>query len=762
MTEHATTISLAILLAAASIAFAIIFAGRVFAVQDSTNVNLQVVSSCNNNGVCDSGENQTNCAADCTPHVSGSLPIRILNVVTSPAATTSVITWETDLSGLSVFSWGVTPDHELGSIAETISDFNHGLLLESLTPDTLYYFRIFVHETNNLANTAEYLGTFRTTASEDTTPPSNGSSFVAEYNVANDWIDLDWENPTDPDFLEVRIMRRTDFFPTDENDGEFVYQGSAEHAEDTNIMPGTRYYYTLFARDVTGNWSSGIVDDAVVPVRPCVGPDCEPPCVGADCPPSPCIENCVPTPCVGAECPPGEGDPGDPFEHIPTASTTDPLIEGLVFDFIQNGRVIARWSGGDVYVDGTRDLTIKVDYEKLPEILKTIGVSLRDPEDGSKTFSFLLRVTPDKNRYDATIGLFDRGGTYPLVIYVFNHENQRIKKFEGRLIVRNVEFFNSPITQALQRVVAPIGISVGLATGITNTLLITTSARSLFDIYLLVMRLFGALFGFLGVRRKSKPWGTVYDSVTKRPLDPAYVLVRTTGDQEKADAITDLDGRYGFLLGSGSYVLSAQKTHYEFPSRRLFGKGRDELYENLYFGEPVTTTDGEIITRNIPLDPIGFDWNEFVKNKQKLFRLHTRRESIKNFFFNAFYIFGLLSTIFASIVSPSVFNFVVLGLYGVIFIVQTFWRSRHRAVVVMTKKTNDPLSFAIIRVYLAHLNQEVKTVVADEFGRFYILVAPGFYYITVDAKQSDGSYSRLYQSEVMHLPAGVLKKDILI
>jgi hypothetical protein len=54
-----------------------------------------------------------------------------------------------------------------------------------------------------------------------------------------------------------------------------------------------------------------------------------------------------------------------------------------------------------------------------------------------------------------------------------------------------------------------------------------------------------------GLKKKAPPWGVVYDSVTKRPLDPAYVVLKNLQGKQIASAITDLDGRYGFLVEPG-------------------------------------------------------------------------------------------------------------------------------------------------------------------------------------------------------------------
>ena len=81
---------------------------------------------------------------------------------------------------------------------------------------------------------------------------------------------------------------------------------------------------------------------------------------------------------------------------------------------------------------------------------------------------------------------------------------------------------------------------------------------------------------------------------------------------------------------------------------------------------------------------------------------------------------------------------------------------------VRSQSRSLPLAFAIIKVLVPGVDQMVKSVVADEMGRFFILTPPGEYYITVDEKQPDESYKQVYRSLPKKLEKGVLNEDILV
>jgi hypothetical protein len=265
-----------------------------------------------------------------------------------------------------------------------------------------------------------------------------------------------------------------------------------------------------------------------------------------------------------------------------------------------------------------------------------------------------------------------------------------------------------------------------------------------------------SLFAFLW-RRKSHGWGVVYDSITKQPLDPAYVVLKDMLGNEVTTAITDMDGRYGFLVSPGKYTIVANKTHYEFPSKRLAGKERDELYQNLYFGGPIEVTEkNEVVLANIPMDPLGFDWNEFAKREKKLMNYYSPRELLLVRISNALFAFGFTLSVVLLVLRPDWINALIVALYILIYFVK---RSIFRGKVyggVVDMNTGAGLPFAIIRVYFAELKREVLHKVTDEMGRYYCLIQKGSYYVTIEKKNTDGTYTLVHTSEPFVVKNGMI------
>lgn len=132
-------------------------------------------------------------------------------------------------------------------------------------------------------------------------------------------------------------------------------------------------------------------------------------------------------------------------------------------------------------------------------------------------------------------------------------------------------------------------------------------------VYLGVLEFFDGVFNFFSLRTTKRFWGTIYDSVTKQPLDPVIVKLYYIDGREVQTCITDLDGRYGFLARPGKFKILARKTNYLFPSKYVAGSD-DGIYENLYHGEFFELAgESEVLAPNIPMDPVSLDWNQAAK-----------------------------------------------------------------------------------------------------------------------------------------------------
>lgn len=329
----------------------------------------------------------------------GLIVFSIYDLLVIPGERGVKISWKTYSPSISTFSWGTTGEYKDEVIRESNYSNIHEINLTNLLPGTQYYFKID-SLSNSGVTTSLTNQSFMTSGLPEGIPNAvNFRAFASEKT-----INLSWINPKDPNFAEVRVVRSAEFYPADHLDGVVVYQSKAQGFVDTNVEVGKTYYYTLFVKDKNGNYSSGVVANAK----------------------------------VGTIVGPNEPVP-DVYDSLPKAPFVHPAIEVLNFwdfDFIQDGKKISRHPMSAVEIDGEKNLTISIDYDKIPEVLKSIIVTLRDPEDPTKVFSFILKVNKDKTLYTATIAPLGKSGNYATRIAIVDYKNRGLKATDGTVSVQ--------------------------------------------------------------------------------------------------------------------------------------------------------------------------------------------------------------------------------------------------------------------------------------------------------------------------------------
>jgi DNA-binding beta-propeller fold protein YncE len=323
------------------------------------------------------------------------------------------------------------------------------------------------------------------------------------------------------------------------------------------------------------------------------------------------------------------------------------------------------------------------------------------------------------------------------------------------------EVYRSPFGDVISKTISATGLLVG--TAVTLSTLLFANPLSFSEIVLIPQRLWSLLLIAFGLKKRIRPWGTVYDSVTKQPLDPAYVVLYDKDGNEVATSITDLDGRYGFIVGPGVYRMKAQKTNYTFPSLVLSRHTRDEIYLDLYFGNYFEIKDeSTLIARNIPLDPEKFDWNEFVKREQKLMKFYSKRDRVLTRIADIFFGIGFTSSIIALLVSPVLYNVGIFVLYVILLVIkETGFRPKKLGSVIQ-KTSGDPLSYGVVHIFSKSLNTQLMTRILDKKGHYYALVPNGTYYVTIDQKNPDQTYTNVMTSEAFEVNEGVINRHFSV
>lgn len=240
----------------------------------------------------------------------------------------------------------------------------------------------------------------------DTIPPSNVSNL---WGIAGDQETLlGWQNPLEEDFKKVEIRRSVSFYPATPWEGMKIYDGAKNSFVDPGLQNDVRYFYTVFTYDWAGNYSSGAILDLVP---------------RSDLTPFPPTPSAPPIP------------PSSPFPLPPSPLPLPSEMTKLTlkdFEFWQKGEKLSLKEGGVLEVENNVPLTVLIRYDYLPEVLKTILMTIEN-EEGS--FSFLLRVNPERTYFSATILIPDKSGLYPFTLTVVDYQNQVLKKITGQIKV---------------------------------------------------------------------------------------------------------------------------------------------------------------------------------------------------------------------------------------------------------------------------------------------------------------------------------------
>jgi len=314
------------------------------------------------------------------------------------------------------------------------------------------------------------------------------------------------------------------------------------------------------------------------------------------------------------------------------------------------------------------------------------------------------------------------------------------KKLKIRVMPANIldKIKESPVAKALVDLLAPVSKALALIGLIPLILQILQAIPSAAP---LASSVFPALFTTASVRRRKKPWGNVFDSLTGHPVDLAVVRLYEKGtDKLISTQVTDFEGRFHFLAGTGTYYIKVKKKGYEFPAKiskfkasqlsSRFGKDSD-----IYLGISFTIkNENAQINLNIPIDPVLEKLTNNIRFRKSL------KEGFEWFLIIISYIafplmlIGAVIAALSTVVISSRVNFVTDGVYIVLlsgFLVTSRIRN-NRLGQVFDSQGGKPIIGAMVTVFDQEYNAIRQTQTTDKNGNFSILAQKGTYYIIIE------------------------------
>ncbi|MEO6728631.1 MAG: Ig-like domain-containing domain [Candidatus Dojkabacteria bacterium] len=229
----------------------------------------------------------------------------------------------------------------------------------------------------------------------------------------------------------------------------------------------------------------------------------------------------------------------------------------------------------------------------------------------------------------------------------------------------------------------------------------------------------GNIFGIIALllNKRKRPWGVILDSKTQKPVSFATVRLVVENTLEViAQTVSALDGTYGFNISEGKYTLEVRHPQY-----KIF-KTSIEIQK-----------DEEGYVLDIELASILGDGVSRPKFKDKL---KASFLSFYNKFRDAFFIFGFLFAVLSILISPSIWNWIIFGIFLLIifFNVILEYKSRSLFSDVEDAQTGKKVPFAIVKIYELISYKNIDTRVCDSRGNFDYYGEPGEYGVVVASK----------------------------
>jgi hypothetical protein len=260
----------------------------------------------------------------------------------------------------------------------------------------------------------------------------------------------------------------------------------------------------------------------------------------------------------------------------------------------------------------------------------------------------------------------------------------------------------------------------------TITIGIGSLLGGLIYIPIYLFQLLLGLLSWLGLRKKGKLSGYVYDSSTKEPVTQAVVRVYNTDDKLIWTDVTDGRGLFELALDDGRYNIKVAARGYRYPSKVIFGK-KDYPLENVYHGSIFDVKNGNIPEFSIPIDSVEMNWFEGV-----LTTIGNRLRVFYKVLSLLFFIFGLFFSLYTYNLNPNWFNFIIVILYipSFVLIVRSLFKKRLEYGVVRDENGN-PVKGVTVGLKDIEYDRLVDKRQTDGNGKYRFVLDPGNYKIEI-------------------------------
>ncbi|MBI4239694.1 carboxypeptidase regulatory-like domain-containing protein [Candidatus Uhrbacteria bacterium] len=295
---------------------------------------------------------------------------------------------------------------------------------------------------------------------------------------------------------------------------------------------------------------------------------------------------------------------------------------------------------------------------------------------------------------------------------------------EARVAVHAV---NKQVEQAVVTT-QPVLQTTAIATGAGVTALNPTIISNSLNWYHYFNHFLSAMLSALGLRKRRRPWGLVYNAITKMPIDLAIVRLFSASNSKLIETqVSDKEGRFSFIASPGEYMITITKPPFIFPSKIVQGD-KDGEYAGVYHDAKIRITNvSETMNLSIPLDPPNPKDERLKKSFLDVVKNLARNYS------GASLALSLVVSIVLALYAPSVLNSALLLVNSLFVISQSLLSTRKEKEwgTVFDTLSFEPVPLAAISMINAKEGKLLRTRLSDYVGRFSFLSPPGEYALVV-------------------------------
>jgi hypothetical protein len=242
----------------------------------------------------------------------------------------------------------------------------------------------------------------------------------------------------------------------------------------------------------------------------------------------------------------------------------------------------------------------------------------------------------------------------------------------------------------------------------------------------LFLQILISVLSFFGFNRRVRPYGLVYDSITKKPVNRAVVRIYNLNEKLVWTDVTTAFGTFGANLPIGKYKILVVKPGYKFPSTVVTGE-IDYPLEPVYGGGEIKFSRKNEFNIVIPIDPK--EKSNFVKVVSKILSSLSGLVKIGHIIF---FIAGLILGIHTCFKYPSLFNLSALLFYIPAFyllVKNTFIKGRSKGMVV--NKEGVPIPGITVTLKEMKFDKFVGKRITDSNGEYQFIVPNNIYQLGI-------------------------------